>query len=54
MNSHNVLHCVTMQYADDTKGLVSGMNSGKHFLKTFERFGSLASPNLNKEKREGE
>ena len=42
-----------LQYADDTSGTVSDLNSAKQFLKTVETFGFYSGLKLNKEKTEG-
>lgn len=43
----------TLQYADDTSGILKDLASAKIFMKTVEQFGSVSGLELNKEKTEG-
>ena len=47
------LNVALLQYADDTSGTVSDLNSAKQFMKTIETFGFYSGLKLNKEKTEG-
>ena len=47
------LNVALLQYADDTSGTVSDLNSAKQLLKTVETFGFYSGLKLNKEKTEG-
>ena len=47
------LNVALLQYAEDTSGTASDLNSAKQFLKTVETFGFYSGLKLNKEKTEG-
>ena len=44
------LNVALLQYADDTSGTVSDLNSAKQFLKTVETLGFYSGLKLNKKK----